>query len=285
MLLLSMIHCPTDAFSLAVTGLQCLNLAAFANEMQAPTGYSKFASGKATMPSKTGMLLIYMPATITAAVSLATGDRGNGRELIITTMLLVHFAKRVGEVLCVHAYSGFTSGPLAGFIGTFYALITLLIATSQAAVPASVYADGDTIMALAITLFLVGEAGNGYHHWLLSTMRRGDTAMPTVPPTPSSRAAGQLHRVPSAHQPMSSGGSYVIPKGALFDYVTMPHYLFELCAWLGIALCAQQINAVLAFAGMASYLSGRAVATTQWYKTKFGDDYPKDRKHLVPFLF
>ena len=58
MLLLSMIHCPTDAFSLAVTGLQCLNLAAFANEMQAPTGYSKFASGKATMPSKTGMLLI-----------------------------------------------------------------------------------------------------------------------------------------------------------------------------------------------------------------------------------
>ena len=37
--------------------------------------------------------------------------------------------------------------------------------------------------------------------------------------------------------------------------------------------------------GMASYLSGRAVASTRWYKDSFGADYPIKRRHIVPFLF
>ena len=71
----------------------------------------------------------------------------------------------------------------------------------------------------------------------------------------------------------------------MFELVTMPHYFFELVAWLGIALVAQQANALLVFAGMVSYLSGRAVATTQWYMGKFGKSWPASRRHIVPFLF
>ena len=59
----------------------------------------------------------------------------------------------------------------------------------------------------------------------------------------------------------------------------------EIVAWLGIAMCAQQLNALLVAAGMASYLSGRAIATTRWYTKRFGDKWPKARRHLVPFLF
>ena len=50
-------------------------------------------------------------------------------------------------------------------------------------------------------------------------------------------------------------------------------------------MCAQQLNALLVAAGMASYLSGRAIATTRWYTKRFGDKWPKARRHLVPFLF
>lgn len=47
----------------------------------------------------------------------------------------------------------------------------------------------------------------------------------------------------------------------------------------------RQLNALLVFAGMASYLSGRAVATTRWYRAKFGKAWPEHRRHLVPFVF
>ena len=40
------IHVPSSTAGLAITALQCMNLLAFANERQNPTGYSKFADGK-----------------------------------------------------------------------------------------------------------------------------------------------------------------------------------------------------------------------------------------------
>ena len=50
-------------------------------------------------------------------------------------MLLGHFAKRVCETLFVHRYSGSLDGGVGGFIGTFYALLTLLISAQQAPAP------------------------------------------------------------------------------------------------------------------------------------------------------
>ena len=76
-----------------------------------------------------------------------------------------------------------------------------------------------------------------------------------------------------------------MPHGGLFELVAMPHYFFELCAWLGVALVAQQLNALLVFGGMASYLGGRAVATSRWYHAQFGAAWPEGRRHLVPFVF
>ena len=102
-----MFHAFTDTFSLVVTGVQCLNLFAGLNEVQAPTAYSKFASKSAALsiPSLYGMLVIYTPATCAAAYCVATAGDGNGRELIIAAMLLGHFAKRVAETLCVASES------------------------------------------------------------------------------------------------------------------------------------------------------------------------------------
>ena len=46
--------------------------------------------------------------------------------------------------------------------------------------------------------------------------------------------------------------AYSVPQGGLFPLVATPHYLFEIVAWLGIALAAQQLNALLVTAGMAA---------------------------------
>ena len=268
-----LLSCPTSAAGLTIAGLQCLNLLAGVNEIASPTPYSKFASasssplasiGGGDLGSRDGMLVIYVPPAATAATALAFAPAMNGREVIVGSLLLIPFAKRVMETLFVHRYSGCMKAATAAFIGTFYSLVTLLISVMQFNVPASVYAGADDMLAAALALFAVGQVGNLWHHKLLADMRRPAEAKATA---------------------AAPASEYKVPTGGLFDYVTMPHYLFEITAWLGIALAAQQLNALLVALGMASYLSGRAMATTRWYQEKFGKDFPEDRRHLVPFLF
>ncbi|KAI9033511.1 3-oxo-5-alpha-steroid 4-dehydrogenase-domain-containing protein [Hyaloraphidium curvatum] len=168
-------------------------------------------------------------------------------------MLLAHFGKRVFETLFVHKYSGNGDLPTSAVIGINYALQALLINSQQAQVADSLRLAW--AFRVGLGLFAVGELGNLYHHYLLSTLR-------------------------------SKGGEkkYSVPRGGLFSLVVAPHYLFELVAWLGIAVVAQQTNAWLVLACMTSYLAGRSTATLDWYK-KNVQGFPTDRKRLVPFLF
>ena len=281
-----MFHAFTDTFSLVVTGVQCLNLFAGLNEVQAPTAYSKFASKSAlSIPSLYGMLVIYTPATCAAAYCVATAGDSNGRERLIAAMLLGHFAKRVAETLFVHRYSGSLDGGVGGFIGTFYALLTLLISAQQAAVPRDAYVDA--LLPVGLALYAVGEAGNLYHHALLARMRRPPKEQATMLRGMSALALAATPTTAEAlaAAPETPKSAYSVPHGGLFGVVAMPHYFFELCAWLGVALVAQQLNALLVFGGMASYLGGRAVATSRWYRAQFGNAWPEGRRHLVPFVF
>jgi len=82
--------------------------------------------------------------------------------------------------------------------------------------------------------------------------------------------------------------SYGIPRGgpfALFDLVACPHYLGEMLEWLGFAVATStRSGAVFAFWTVAN-LAPRAHATRAWYRAKFKDDYPTQRKALLPFIF
>lgn len=208
------------------------------------------------------MLIIYSPAFLTSAVMLAAAP-DVGRAGLVASLLVIHFAKRVGEVLFVHKYSG-NMGPACYFISVFYSLLSLLICVQTQNVPPSLYdaPASQAVLPVALAMFVVGQVGNLYHHGLLAQMR--------------------------SNQPAKTGegaAPYSIPTGGLFDLVTTPHYLFEIIAWLGVALASQQLNAVLVAFGMASYLCGRAVASTRWYESQFGDAYPATRRNIIPFVF
>ena len=136
------------------------------------------------------------------------------------------------------------------------------IRTFQGIVPLSVLTPD--ALKIGLLAFLIGEFGNLYHHYLLSTLRKD---------SPKNEMKADI--------PAKS--NYSIPKGALFEYVTMPHYLFELIAWLGIAIVAQDFNVFMVFASMFTYLLTRAKATKTWY-LKNVENYPVERKFLIPFL-
>ena len=114
-------------------------------------------------------------------------------------------------------------------------------------------------LSVGVSLFVIGELGNFYHHLLLKNLR------------PGSSSSG-------------SGREYGTPTGGLFDLVTMPHYFFELVAWFGIAVTSSSLNSLLVVLSMTSYLAGRSVATRSWYIDNV-KGYPSGRRALVPFIF
>lgn len=76
---------------------------------------------------------------------------------------------------------------------------------------------------------------------------------------------------------------YIIPKGGLYRWVSCPNYLGEIIEWTGWAIATWSL-AGLAFALYTiANLAPRALTHHQWYQETF-DDYPAQRKALIPFL-
>merc|ERR1711865_742293 len=103
--------------------------------------------------------------------------------------------KRVCEVKFLHNYSGTVELAVSSFIGTYYALISLLICSVATPTPSA------TGVWIGTSLFSIGVVGNLYHHYLLANLR-------------SSKSSGN-----SVTTTESSSKRYRTPKGGLFDFV------------------------------------------------------------------
>ena len=75
-----------------------------------------------------------------------------------------------------------------------------------------------------------------------------------------------------------------ISGGGMFRLVSMPNYLGELVEWIGWAIATWSL-AGLGFALFtAANLVPRAWSSHRWYREHY-DDYPGERRAIIPFLF
>jgi protein-S-isoprenylcysteine O-methyltransferase Ste14 len=80
------------------------------------------------------------------------------------------------------------------------------------------------------------------------------------------------------------GSGYRLPHGGLFDLVACPNYLGEIVEWFGWALAAWSLPG-LAFAVYTSAnLIPRALAHRRWYQERFPEEYPSNRRALIPWV-
>jgi len=78
--------------------------------------------------------------------------------------------------------------------------------------------------------------------------------------------------------------TYRVPHGGLYRWVSCPNYFGEIVEWIGWAVATWCLpGAAFAFWTLAN-LAPRSHSHHLWYKDLF-DDYPPDRKALIPFLF
>ena len=78
-------------------------------------------------------------------------------------------------------------------------------------------------------------------------------------------------------------GTYVMPKGGLFDHLVMPHYLGEFIEWCGFATLANTKSAWAFAFWTAANLYPRALANKHWYANTF-PNYPRTISSMFPGL-
>jgi len=78
---------------------------------------------------------------------------------------------------------------------------------------------------------------------------------------------------------------YKIPHGGLFEYISGANFVSETFEWLGFAIASWGLGGLVFFCVTASNILPRAVAHHKWYQEKFKDEYPKNRKALIPFVW
>lgn len=89
------------------------------------------------------------------------------------------------------------------------------------------------------------------------------------------------HVLRNLRKPGETG--YKIPRGGLYERVTCPNYLGELLEWTGWAVATWSLAGVSFLVFTAANLVPRALTNHAWYREKF-DDYPPQRKALIPFV-
>jgi 3-oxo-5-alpha-steroid 4-dehydrogenase 1 len=78
---------------------------------------------------------------------------------------------------------------------------------------------------------------------------------------------------------------YKIPRGGLFEYVSGANFCAEIFEWFGFAIAAGTPTALCFAIFTFSNIATRAHSHHQWYLNKFKDDYPSNRKAVIPFIW
>ncbi|OWF54338.1 3-oxo-5-alpha-steroid 4-dehydrogenase 1-like [Mizuhopecten yessoensis] len=76
---------------------------------------------------------------------------------------------------------------------------------------------------------------------------------------------------------------YKIPQGGMFKYVSGANFFGEMCEWCGFAVACGTLPAYSFALFTVCNIGPRACQHHRYYLEKF-EDYPKERKAVIPFL-
>lgn len=181
------------------------------------------------------------------------------------TLFLLHFVKRIVECSCIHIYSSPMDKFTTMYLASCYIVIGMIFAFDLTlATPSSQPFGGSDFAVPWTVLWALGEAINGFHHWLLSKLRR---------------------RNGKAAEENLLQSEYSLPVGGLFGKLLFPHYMGEMLAWFATAAIVNRGGVWGLNFFMLGVQCGRCSAGRQWYVEKFGEEAIATRSNIIPGVF
>ncbi|MBI5647752.1 MAG: DUF1295 domain-containing protein [Ignavibacteriae bacterium] len=179
--------------------------------------------------------------------------------MVPALMWTLHFLRRTYESMRVHRFGAGTlawvKAPVPWMYYWGFALwIAYEVTGAGPQPPAWEFRVAGTL------LFLCGEIGNAIAHVMLARLRHAD------------------------------GTRQGLPRGFLFEYVSCPHYFFEIVSWIGFCFVTATLSSLAFAAATTCILTVWATQRHRAYHRTFDgregrELYPADRKVLVPFLY
>ncbi|KAH8730355.1 3-oxo-5-alpha-steroid 4-dehydrogenase-domain-containing protein [Phaeosphaeriaceae sp. PMI808] len=205
-----------------------------------------------------GPLLIHPLLYFARPLIYSTSTPPSTLQTLTLAMCMIHFAKREYETLFVHRFSAATM-PIRNIYKNsgYYWIISGVNLGYWTYAPTSPSArpSNPLITSLGLALFAIGEIANYSTHVTLRDLRR-----------PGSTERG-------------------IPLGLGFNMVTCPNYMFEVLAWVGVALVNWSLSTVV-FIGLAVVQMGAwAWKKERRYRKEFGDKYKRKRYAILPGIW
>lgn len=77
---------------------------------------------------------------------------------------------------------------------------------------------------------------------------------------------------------------YKIPHGGFFRFVSCPNYFGEVVEWIGFAIMSWSLPGVIYAVWVCLALFSTGLSTHRWYHQQFGENYPRNRKAIVPYV-
>ena len=231
----------------------------------AKSSYGRFGSKKMGLNPRLGWFLMELPATVVFLGFFVAGTRSTELVPIILCIIwLIHYANR-GWYFPLRIRVNKSE---RRSFGLSILLIGVLVTVMHSYLNATFFTDYGKHLTtdwLSDPRFIIGVII--YYFGYILTVH--------------SEAIVRNLRDPKALD--SDEIEYKIPYGGGYKYVSSPTYLGEMIAWTGFALLTWSLAGVLIFAITATNLVPRAFKTHKWYQDKF-EDYPRDRKALIPFI-
>lgn len=212
---------------------------------------------------------IRLPFPITGCLVESSAERfaeNKNMQYLFLALWSFHFLRRFTEVLFVHEYK--RKMPFVESIGApiyywFFAFWNGAAVRHDNGYRQTYF----PMLVVGCILFFVGQMGNCKCHLQLRNFRK--------------------QKRKSA---LSEKSKHILPYGLMFEYVSCPHYLFEILTWTGFLLTTWTISSLLflvaTIATLVTYSYKKHAAYKQEFNGQNGRElYPGNRKALIPFIF
>ncbi|CAJ0589818.1 unnamed protein product [Cylicocyclus nassatus] len=186
--------------------------------------------------------------------------------VVALSLILFHVTRRLWESLCISVYSDTTMNVFHYIVGLIhYAILPLAIVCESKGIADDRYglvvapSVLSTVQWIGVALFFV--CNQQQHH--------------------IAKDFAALRRAPDG---LISNYAHGICYGGWFDYVSCPHFLFEIGIYASLWLIlphAYSFQFLLIFVVVNQMFA--AQITHRWYRRTF-KNYPQDRKAIIPFL-